>query len=311
MSDPCIVCGSPSNFDFTYQDYRFFKCGAANCAHVFVHPAPTAEELVKVYTTEEASIANSDSWTQVKDYEADPQAVRDYYFRSRINWIIEHGALTSKDAAILDVGCAVGMLLRTLKDAGYAQVHGMDLSELHCDFVRNTHGIPCDSSLAAVPDNSFDLVNCCGVLEHVLDPVDFLRQMARKLKPNGFMVVQVPNYDSYYRRLSGKTWLWLIPPVHLQYFGNASLELTIQKAGLKTTTRDSWYNGTYVYLLIYHLMRAAGKPMLGTQRTGRPLAMAVVNAVEATLRFCLYPVALLARRHLQHNELDFIVRKAG
>jgi 2-polyprenyl-3-methyl-5-hydroxy-6-metoxy-1,4-benzoquinol methylase len=276
---------------------------------VFVYPSPTHEELLRIYTTDKASIANSDSWTQVRDYENDPQAVRDYYFRSRINWIIEKGALNSPEASILDVGCAVGMLLRTLKDTGYPHVHGMDLSELHCDFVRKTHGIPCDASLDAVPDGAFDLVNCCGVLEHAPDPVAFCKEMARKLKPNGFLVLQVPNYDSYYRKLAGASWLWLIPPVHLQYFGDASLELTIRKAGLRTTTRDSWYNGTYVYLLVYHLMRIMGKPMVGTQRTGRPAVMAVVNAVEATVRACLYPAALIARRRLHHNELDFIVCK--
>jgi 2-polyprenyl-3-methyl-5-hydroxy-6-metoxy-1,4-benzoquinol methylase len=85
---------------------------------VFVYPSPTHEELLRIYTTDKASIANSDSWTQVRDYENDPQAVRDYYFRSRINWIIEKGASNSPEASILDVGCAVGMLLRTLKDTG-------------------------------------------------------------------------------------------------------------------------------------------------------------------------------------------------
>lgn len=276
-----------------------------------MHPAPTAAELVAIYNTDKSSIANSDSWVQVEDFKTDPEAVRGYYRRSRITPLLEAGALRSKSDAILDVGCSAGMFLRTLKDDGYANVHGMDLADLHCDFVRDVQGIPCDSTLEVVPDGAFDLVTCHAVLEHTPDPVAFARLLTTKLKPGGLLVINVPNFDSYYRRLAGRSWLWLIPPVHLQYFGHRSLERTLAAAGLETTNRDSWYFSTYVYLLVYHAMRMLGRQMPTTQRTSRPAAMVVVNAVEAMTRAFLYPIALVARRRLRHNELVFVSRKGA
>jgi 2-polyprenyl-3-methyl-5-hydroxy-6-metoxy-1,4-benzoquinol methylase len=311
MITRCPVCSADARFSFSDDGYDFFQCSADSCTHVFVSPMPTEAELLEVYTDDRASIANSDSWTQARDYETNPQAVRDYNFKSRINWLIENGALRSKDAAVLDVGCAVGMILRTLKDAGYQNVHGMDLSRLHCEYVRNIHGIPCDTSLEDVPDGAFDLVYCCGVLEHTADPVEFCGSMARKLKPGGQMVIQVPNYDADYRKLSGKSWVWLIPPIHLQYFSARSLQMTIRNAGLVAVTKDSWYNGTYVYLLTHHLTHALGRSMPSTQRTGRPATLFAINLVESTLRAILYPWALFARKRMRHNELNFIASKSG
>jgi 2-polyprenyl-3-methyl-5-hydroxy-6-metoxy-1,4-benzoquinol methylase len=311
MTTHCSICAADARFSYSVDGYDFFECSSDSCTHVFISPVPTEAELLKVYTADRASIANSDSWTQVRDYETNPQAVRDYNFKTRINWLIENGALPSKDAAVLDVGCAVGMLLRTLKDAGYTKVHGMDLSPLHCEYVRDAHGIPCETSLDDVPDGAFDVVYCCGVLEHTPDPVKFCQVMSNKLKPGGQMVIGVPNYDADYRKLSGKSWVWLIPPIHLQYFSDRSLQRTMQNAGLVTVIRDSWYNGTYVYLLAHHLTYALGLSMPSTQRTGRPAIISVVNLVESTLRAMLYPWALLARKRMKHNELNFIASKGG
>jgi SAM-dependent methyltransferase len=42
-------------------------------------------------------------------------------------------------------------------------------------------------------DSSFDAVVCCDVMEHVFDPIVFIRRIARIVKPGGQFVVSVPN----------------------------------------------------------------------------------------------------------------------
>jgi hypothetical protein len=135
--------------------------------------------------------------------------------------------------------------------------------------------------------------------------------MARKLKPGGQIVIQVPNYGADYRKMSGRSWVWLIPPVHLQYFTDRSLAMAIRQAGLTPTTLDSWYNGTYVYLLTHHITHALGLKMPSTRRTGRPVVLAAVNAVEWLLRTAAAPWAAYARRRMRHNELDFIAKQTA
>jgi SAM-dependent methyltransferase len=265
--------------------------------------------LQAFYAREELGVANSDGWTLAHDYEADPTTIRDYYRRTRINWAQKRGLLGRKTDDILDVGCSTGLYLRVLKDAGYINLWGTDLSEAHCEYVRSKHYIPCFSSLDAIPDNAFDLVNCSDVLEHTIDPIAFCKSLQRKLRPGGHLIIQVPNYGSYYRKLSGRHWVWLIPPAHLQYFCAASLGRTLEKGGLAIARRESGYQNTYLYLLMYHLTRMLGGSMPSTRRTGRPMMMHVINIVEGAVRSALYPISVLATVRLQHNALDFIAKK--
>jgi SAM-dependent methyltransferase len=276
---------------------------------VFIFPAPDAADLVRLYDTSEASIANSDSWIMARDYAASPQMVRQVYRRLRIDWLTDRGYLAGPHTSVLDIGCSTGIFLRVLADQGFHRLHGVDISPLHRDYVEQHHGIQCHSSLGEVPDACFDLVTCYAILEHTAEPLEFLRQISMKLKPGGRVVVLVPNYESWYRMVARERWVWLIPPVHLQYFGPNSLAKTIELAELEMVECRSGYGGTYTYLLAHHLMQVLGRPMPSTGRTGRPKTMLLVNGLEALLRVSLAPVSWLATRRDRHNELTCVAMK--
>jgi 2-polyprenyl-3-methyl-5-hydroxy-6-metoxy-1,4-benzoquinol methylase len=305
----CSVCGTEAHYDFAHSGYDFYACRNPKCRHVFVHPTPTHEDLRALYEATEASIANSDSWTTAQDYKSDPEVVRRYY-RPRIAWLQKHGCFPSASSAILDIGCSTGMFLRVLKDEGYMDLHGLDLSALHCDYVKTQHGIPCAASIDALAGKAFDLITCYAVLEHTREPMSFLRDLMGLLKPGGKMVILVPNYRGFYRVLAGSSWVWLIPPVHLQYFGPDSLAMAIQRTRLILRREETNYSGTCVYLLTYHLLHFLKRPMVSTTRTGRSAhVLRLVNAAESTMRVVLLPVSLLAGLCRQHNELTCIAEK--
>jgi 2-polyprenyl-3-methyl-5-hydroxy-6-metoxy-1,4-benzoquinol methylase len=304
----CLVCGAPAYYVFQQKGYHFSECAEPGCRHVFVSPVPSTEEIRALYATDEPSIRNSDSWVMAADYAAAPEVVHKHYERTRTKWLRRQGMLAA-GTSILDVGCSTGVFLRVLADLGFNRVHGVDLSERHCLYVREKHRIPCDTSLNAVPDGLFDLVTCYAVVEHTPDPVAFVDAMARKLRPGGHLMVQVPNFRSFYRALSGSTWLWLIPPIHLQYFGPSSLSKTLERCRLDVTVKDSAFTSTYVYLLAYHATRLIGRNLPQTNRSGRSLTMLTVNALEAVIRAAIYPIAAIARRSHRHNELNFVARK--
>jgi 2-polyprenyl-3-methyl-5-hydroxy-6-metoxy-1,4-benzoquinol methylase len=305
----CLVCGAPASHCFQDKGYDFFECSDSGCGHVFVWPLPREEELRALYTVDEASIANSDSWTMARDYVASPEVVRDYYRKTRIRWLQENGCPLGPDTAVLDVGCSTGMFLRTLADAGLSRLHGVDLSELHCAYVRDTHGIACDTSLDLVPDDAFDLVTCYAVIEHTGDPSGLVEAMKRKLRPGGKLMILTPNYRSLYRKLAGPSWVWLIPPVHLQYFGNASLATLLKRSGMEILVNTSNYSSTYVYLLVHHATRLLGRPVPATSRSGRPLTLAMIHGLEAVIRAALWPAAGIARMTNQHNEINVLAAR--
>ena len=84
---------------------------------------------------------------------------------------------------------------------------------------------------ARLPAASFDAVFAWMVVEHLHDPVRTLQEIRRVLKPHGRLVFSVPNYACWERRLFGRYWFPLMPPVHLQQFTPDSLRLLLDRSG--------------------------------------------------------------------------------
>ena len=105
---------------------------------------------------------------------------------------------------VLDVACGLGEWLHVCHTVG-AQVAGVDLAEKaieYCDKHMpdgDFHAGPAEQ--LPFPDNTFDVVSCLGSLEHFVDPVIALKEMARVATPNARILILVPNADFLTRKL--------------------------------------------------------------------------------------------------------------
>lgn len=89
---------------------------------------------------------------------------------------------------ILDVGCGAGQVVEALRSAGFA-ASGLDVAPPD---LPGCHGY--DGRTIPFPDASFSAVGAFNVLEHVEDPIAFLDEMTRVLKPGGRIVISSPNF---------------------------------------------------------------------------------------------------------------------
>lgn len=98
---------------------------------------------------------------------------------------------------LLDIGCGGGLLSEPTSRLGFA-VTGVDASARNIAVARahaEQVGVAVDyrcataEALAGEPDTSFDVILNMEVIEHVLDPGEYLRTCARLLAPGGLMVV--------------------------------------------------------------------------------------------------------------------------
>ena len=121
----------------------------------------------------------------------------------------------SPGATILDVGCGVGQVVRTLAEAGFA-AHGVEVSEENLALAREHAGEfqLYDGRTLPFADHTFDAVGAFNVLEHVEDPVGLLDEMTRVLRPGGHIVISSPNFlrvlgwRDYHPHMSGLAQKW-------------------------------------------------------------------------------------------------------
>lgn len=131
---------------------------------------------------------------------------------------------------VLDIGCGNGEFLARMKQAGW-DASGVDFDPVAVAIAR-AQGL--DVTLAAVgealPERVYDLVAASHVIEHVHDPIGFLRDLFSRVAPGGKLWLATPNVDSPLRQLEGGYWdKWEIPR-HLQIFSAGSLKACIETA---------------------------------------------------------------------------------
>lgn len=133
-------------------------------------------------------------------------------------------------AEVLDVGCGYGEFARWLNNAVYA---GIDLSFSEEDAEPlPSWAIIRRQSLAdhLKEGRNYDVVSAFQVLEHVENPLGFLKQMREAVKPDGKVIVAVPLIPS--PALEIPAFPINMPPHHLTFWTGPALRRLFEAAGL-------------------------------------------------------------------------------
>lgn len=131
---------------------------------------------------------------------------------------------------VLDVGCGGGYYLGAAANEG-AKVYGIEPDERERASLSDR--FPVFESLDAAKHIRADFILCLTVIEHVENPVEFLRNMAELLNPGGRIIVTTPNRDSLLMRILDFDYCqWFYRPAHRWYWNADSLAHTVTNAGL-------------------------------------------------------------------------------
>jgi 2-polyprenyl-3-methyl-5-hydroxy-6-metoxy-1,4-benzoquinol methylase len=118
-----------------------------------------------------------------------------YYFK---NWLPDN-----KNAFIVEIACGNGRMLDLLKDLGYTNITGVDISpeqvQLAKKFCKNVEQANALDWLESHP-NCCDLIICMDMIEHLYkdEVLRFLDSCNKALKPGGKLILQTVNGDSFW-----------------------------------------------------------------------------------------------------------------
>jgi SAM-dependent methyltransferase len=212
---------------------RIVKC--PDCGLIYVHPQPFRAQLDKIYS-EDYFLPSSEQLGYAS------------YFSGNAAAAYEKGkALAGRLAArrgagrALEIGCATGHFLQGFKENSGWDVQGVEISRWAADYARTHFNLRVFNGTlqeAAYPDESCDVICLSDVLEHVLDPVGFLKEARRILRKDGKIYAGVPRAGSEllpFLRAWEKESLKIMRPAHLFFFTPGSIKKLFEKAGLEIT----------------------------------------------------------------------------
>src|SRR5208337_2096892 len=224
--EPCPVCGytgawewlkAPDRFHGRRQLYTLVRC--SNCALVWLSPPPRPEEMGEHYT---------DAYHQLISGAGETAT---YRWQDRRAALIQY----RQGGSLLDLGCSSGSFLEFIKGEPW-KLYGIEMSADCAKVAGEKSGAQVfvgDIVEAPFPPESFDVITCFDVLEHLYEPRQVMARVKEWLKPGGIFYVLVPNIDSAEARVFGSYWCGLELPRHLFYYSPASLRYLANSVGLR------------------------------------------------------------------------------
>ena len=230
-----------------------------DCGNSFLSPMPKEYEIPSFYSKDYyAHMPNSSKKNSIRaklklclqkahygEYSGNKavkffQKIIYHLFRDTINEppIIVNGKL-------LDVGCGNGEYLNLARRFGW-DVYGVEPNR-NAVFIAKSMGLNVIEGTAdkiEYEKECFDVVKMWNVLEHTVSPRKSLLETARVLKKGGYLLLYVPNFDSFEKKYFGKYWNSLEIPRHIHHFSFWSLKHYLDRTGFRVEKK--LYPGTIV-----------------------------------------------------------------
>ncbi len=224
-----------------------------------------------------ASTINSIDTASVLDEharEVSLKSVRDVNF-SVLTQILKQ--LKPRGGALLDVGCAHGWFLDKTKDFFRSSGVEPDESIFNATKARGLEVAHGYFPQALLPDSKFDIIAFNDVLEHIPNVDDALMACKEHLNPDGLLLVNLPNSNGFFYRLSkllarvgicgffDRMWQKGMPSPHVHYFNQKNLTELLSNHQFKvvqTGTLDVLHAKGLYTRLTYSRANSVGKNVL-------------------------------------------------
>jgi len=238
----CRICGS------TRIHYRFITngspvCQCEDCDFMFVNPQPSEEKLAEIYKAD--YFLGSESDYGEKSVSGMKSRTAEMY----LNHLLEYSGV--KRGRLIEIGCGNGDFIALAKKKGF-EVKGIEISGYAANTANARIGEDCvvcgTLEKTELPSEYFDICVLFDVIEHVYDPVGFLRKIHELLKPDGVIFIVTPSLDSWSARLMKSNWVEF-KTEHLHYFNRQTIQNILAKTGFnKVTIAPNYKHLTLEYI---------------------------------------------------------------
>ena len=196
-----------------------------NSDMLVTYPQPNLENLGKYYDSLNY-ISHTDRNKSL--FEKLYQAVKNIALKNKLNLI---NSLSQNRGKILDIGAGVGDFLAFVKQNGW-QTIGVEPSQKAKE-IAIRKGVDFANETSDLENHSFDIITMWHVLEHVPNLENQIKELKRLLKPNGSLIIAVPNFKSFDANYYKEHWAAFDVPIHFWHFSKTAIKLLFEKENMK------------------------------------------------------------------------------
>lgn len=192
---------------------------------LITYPQPSLENLGKYYESVDY-ISHTDSKRSL--FEKCYHFIKSIALKNKLNLV---NSLQPEKGNILDIGAGTGDFLSVVKENGWNTI-GVEPSE-KAKAIAKKKGVSFVDQTSELENNSLDVITMWHVLEHVPNLDNQIKELKRLLKPNGSLIIAVPNFKSFDAKHYGNFWAAYDVPIHFWHFSKSAIKKLFAKEDMK------------------------------------------------------------------------------
>lgn len=220
----CPMCGGAASHAFVATDenrriddgkFGYLRCHS--CATTYIENIPP--DLGRYYQSDYYNIPDVNGLAKLSAKDRKIEIVKTY----------------ARTGTLLEVGPAIGVFAYRAKREGFT-VDAIEMDRQCCKFLNETLKIPAvqsdrpQNAIAGLPQH--DVVVAWHVMEHLPDPLAFLKAAAENLAKGGHLILAMPNPDAWQAAIMGVHWPHVDAPRHVSLIPLQSLMRIAAQFGL-------------------------------------------------------------------------------
>lgn len=229
---PCRICESKNLIKKFEDNHDILQC--QDCGIKYIYEFPSQEKLNKFY--DEDYLKKKKKEETHMDYLDNEKTHRKN--AKRFLKIMEEYRDKKSPKSLLDYGCAYGFLMSEAKKMGW-QTIGMDISKECREYIKNNFDLHATATLDELNkiigfDKNISACAMIATIEHLINPLEALKEINSLLSPNGLILISAIRYDGFWP----VKWRGIEHPF---CFSKRSLELILKKCGFEIIfCRNNW-----------------------------------------------------------------------
>ena len=229
----CPICGNPTfipflnclDFFLTKEEFPIVIC--QKCGLKFVNPRPEVLDIGRYYESPDYVSHDSERKSGLNILY---KQIRRFSIREKFK-LVQKSSLGHK---ILDIGCGTGEFLFFCNQKGF-ETTGIEPGEKPRKYANTKYQLNVldETQIDILGHSNYDIITLWHVLEHVHLLNERMNKIVDLLKPDGTLIIAVPNSNSWDALYYKNFWAAYDLPRHLYHFSQDTMKFLLHQHNLE------------------------------------------------------------------------------